>query len=108
MLTVTDTYVSLGGTKILYAPARAGRERHYEETFKEIFKEYSLLWYTGSISNIEGDAVSNFDPETGTAVIDMSYDDGTGLAGVPVTLTFSFNMTPPGMSNSMEARFICE
>ncbi len=73
-----------------------------------IFKEYSLLWYTGSISNIEGDAVLGFDSVTGTAVIDMSYDDGTGLAGVPVTLTFSFNMTPPGMSNSMEARFICE
>ena len=72
------------------------------------FKTYSLLWYKGTISNIEGATVENFDPATGVAEINMKYNDGKGLAGVPVHITFSFNMTPPGMSNSMDARFICE
>lgn len=72
------------------------------------FKTYSLLWYKGSIANITGEAVESFNPTTGVAVIDTTYDDGTGLAGVPVNLTFSFNMTPPGMSNTMDARFVCE
>lgn len=72
------------------------------------FKDYSLLWYKGSISNIEGDAVIDFDADTGVATINMNYDDESGLAGVPVNITFSFNTTPPGMSDSMQARFICE
>ena len=72
------------------------------------FKTYSLLWYKGSIANITGEAVESFNPTTGVAVIDTTYDDGTGLAGVPVNLTFSFNTTPPGMSNTMDARFVCE
>lgn len=72
------------------------------------FKDYTLLWYTGSISNIEGEAVLSFDADSDVAVIDMSYDDDSGLAGVPVTITFDFNMTPPGMSDSMNARFVCK
>ena len=72
------------------------------------FKTYSLLWYKGSIANITGEAVGSFNPTTGVAVIDTTYDDGTGLAGVPVNLTFSFSTTPPGMSNTMDARFVCE
>lgn len=72
------------------------------------FKTYSLLWYKGTISNIEGEAVEDFDPATGVAEINMNYDDGSELAGVPVHITFSFNTTPPGMSDSMDARFVCE
>lgn len=72
------------------------------------FKEYTLLWYTGSIGDIQGEAVLSFDADSDIAVIDMNYDDGSGLAGVPVDITFDFNMTPPGMSDSMNARFVCE
>ncbi|MDD2980896.1 MAG: hypothetical protein PHN80_13150 [Hespellia sp.] len=70
------------------------------------FKEYSLLFYKGSISDISGSAVIAWDGET--AIIDMSTAGSGGIAGVPVHLTFSFNMLPPGMSNTMDARFVCQ
>lgn len=72
------------------------------------FKAYELLWYKGTISSITGEAVKEWYPDTGTAVIDMSNAGADGIAGVPVHITFSFNTTPPGMSNSMDARFVCE
>lgn len=71
------------------------------------FKELSLLIYTGNIVEVTGDAVKDWDPTTKTAEIDMSKTDGTTLAGVPIHITFDFNRVPPGMSESMDARFVC-
>lgn len=69
-------------------------------------KSFSLLFYTGTIEEITGNSVTNWSKPVAT--IDMTYDDGTGLAGVPVHLTFDFNILPPGMSDEMDARFVCE
>ena len=72
------------------------------------FKDYTLLWYTGSIANITGTAVESWNKSTATAKINMATAGSGGVAGVPVHIEFSFNMTPPGMSDSMDARFVCQ
>ncbi|MGE9896736.1 hypothetical protein ACQQ97_07615, partial [Anaerovoracaceae bacterium SGI.195] len=73
------------------------------------FKPYSLLWYTGEIVQIINHENQNVYTNS-VAKIDMNYDDGTGLPGVPVKIYFKFkgNRIPPGMQDNMDARFVCE
>lgn len=72
------------------------------------FKAYSVAGYKGTITDLSGDAVLSWDADTSTAVIDMNQASSE-TAGVPVTITFKFtlNLTPPGMSNPMDAMFVC-
>ncbi|VUX21774.1 Uncharacterised protein [[Ruminococcus] torques] len=76
-----------------------------------VFKTYSLLGYKGDIVGVSGDAVvSTGENDDGDfyAVINMNKAT-TKETGVPVRLTFKFSLgiTPPGMSNPMDAMFVC-
>ncbi len=71
------------------------------------FKSFSLLGYKGTIVDMQGAAVK-WDETTSTAVIDMNQAQSKET-GVPLKIEFQFslNLTPPGMSNQMDAMFVC-